>query len=280
MKLKPKSYAIYTIIAVIIVLMLVFGQQKNKDAGAEGNELQESGAAEDAGSGFIEVETSPKDADVFLDGANKGKSPLIIGNVPAGAHEILIKKDGYGELAKQIEVNAGRRTSVEAKLIIRIAEKEEIPEQIIPNEDEKLPIIPDEVAEMPAEKEEAAMQEETEAAQDGSSGKINLGVKFLLYYDFSSRKFEGMRPEEHDVFSKRYNDHLTFTRNNPAQMKVIDKNIADVEKEDCEGISGGYGQLASGQSVCVITKEGLVAAVGGSWLENTENVELRWKVFD
>lgn len=192
-------------------------------------------------------------------------------------HEILIKKDGYEELAKQIEVNAGRRTSVEAKLIIRIAEKEEILEQTIPNEDEKLPIIPDEAAEIPAEKDET-VQEEIDV-EDSTSGKIYLGVKFLLYYDFSSRKFDGARLEDYDIFSKRYKDHLTFTRNNPAQMKIINKNIADVEKMDCEGISGGYGQLYSGQSVCVITKEGLAAAVGGSWSENTENAELIWKVF-
>ena len=272
--MKPNRYLIYAIIAAIVALMLILGRQPEKQ-----EEKIEEEAQDSIGSGFIEIETSPKDADVFLDGVNRGKSPIIIGNVPAGNHEILINKEGYEDFAEQIEVNAGRKASVEAKLIAKIAEKEEIPEQTTPNEDEKLPIIPDDAAEIPAEKDETAMQEEIDE-EDSSSGKINLGVKFLLYYDFSSRKFEGARPEEYDIFSKRYKDHFTFTRNNPAQMKVIDKNIADVEKEDCEGISGGYGQLASGQSVCVITKEGLVAAVGGSWLENTENVELRWKVFD
>lgn len=273
--MKPNRYLIYAIIVAIIILMLIFGQQKKDDV-SEGDSLQESSAAEDVGSGFIEVETSPKDADVFLDGINKGKSPIIIGNVPVGVHEILIKKEGYENFGEQIEVNAGGRTSVEANLIITSLEA--APEDNIAAGEAEQPAITKETEETAEEKDETAMQEEKEA-QDASSGKIYLGVKFLVYYDFSSRKFEGARLEDYDIFSKRYKDHLTFTRNNPAEMKVIDKNIADVKKMDCEGISGVYGQLYSGQSVCVITKEGLVAAVGGSWIESTENAELMWKAF-
>lgn len=273
--MKPNRYLIYAIIAAVVVLMLIFGRQPEKQEEKIYEESQES-----IGSGFIEIETSPKDADVFLDGVNRGKSPIIIGNVPAGTHEILIKKDGYEDFAKQIKVDAGRRSSVEAKMTVSIAEKEEIPEEKIDGFDDKQPAAEEakEIAEEKNAGEEGAMQEE-KAAQDTSSGKINLGVKFLIYYDFSSRKFEGARLEDYDIFSKRYKDHLTFTRNNPAQMKIIDKNIADIKKMDCEGISGGYGQLYSEQSICVITKEGLVAAVGGLWNENTENAELVWKVF-
>ena len=271
--MKPNRYLIYVIIVAIVALMLIFGRQPEKQ-----EEKIEEGPQDSIGSGFIEIETSPKDADVFLDGVNNGKSPIIIGNVAAGMHEILIKKEGYEDFAEQIKVDAGRRASVEAKLTVSIAEKEEIPEEKIDGFDDKQPTVAEEAKEIAGEKAGGAMQEEKEA-QDSSSGKIYLGVKFLIYYDFSSRKFEGARPEEYDVFSKRYKDHLTFTRNNPAQIKVIDRNIADVEKEDCEGISAAYGQLYAGQSVCVITKEGLVAAVGGSWIESTENAELRWKVF-
>lgn len=276
--MKPNRYLIYAIIAAIVALMLIFGQQK-KDALAGDDALQESSVAEDAGSGFIEIETSPKDADVFLDGVNKGKSPIIIGNVPVGAHEVLIKKGGYEDYTEQINVDAGRRTSVEADLIITILEDAQ--EDNIAVGEAEQPAITKETEGTAKEKDETATQEEKEA-QDARTGKIYtyLGVEFLVYYDFSSRKFEGERLEDYDIFSKRYKDYLTFTRNNPAQMKVINKNIDDVEKTDCEGISGSYGQLYSGQSVCVITKEGLVAAVGGSWIESTEDVELRWKVFD
>ncbi len=270
--MKPRRYPIYVVIAAIVFLMLIFGRQPESQ-----EEKTEEGTQDSAGSGFIEIETSPNDADIFLDGANKGRSPIVIGNVAAGMHEILIKKEGYDDFAKQINVDAGRRTSIEAGLTASIEEKTEIPEEKTGGFGNNQPAA--EGVDAAREKDGGAMNEGTEAAQDTISGKINLGVKFLVYYDFSSRKFEEGRAGDYDVFSKRYENHLTFTRNNPAQMKVIDKNIADVEKRDCEGISGGYGQLRAGQSVCVITKEGLTAAVGGSWPENTENAALSWKVF-
>ena len=135
-----------------------------------------------------------------------------------------------------------------------------------------------------AEETQETVKEEYQAKEElweesPNSGKVNLGNAFLLYYDFSSREFKSVRPEDYDVFSKRYNNHLTFTRANPAQMMIINKNILEIEKEDCESAVGSYGQLASGQSLCAITKEGIIAAIGGSW-ESTENAELKWKVLD
>ena len=51
-----------------------------------------------------------------------------------------------------------------------------------------------------------------------------------------------------------------------------------VEKEGCMGKKGQYEWLYSGQSLCVTTKEGQIAAIGGTWQE-TENTDLKWKLF-
>lgn len=263
MKSRKKTHFAYIAMAGIILLLLIlFLRPKISQNNAE----QTQSPMENLGSGFLEVETFPKDATVFVDGINKGISPLTMGNVAAGVHDIVIKKEGYKDFLKQVEIKPGKRAFLEARLVV--AEEKSISQETI----EEKPNI--ETAEDQTE------IKETEPLQTSNSGKINLGKKFLLYYDFSGKKFEETRPEDYDIFSKRYVNHITFTRANPAQMKIIRKNIADVEKEDCGGISGSYGELASGQSVCVITKEGLVAAVGSSWAKTTENAELTWKVFN
>ena len=51
-----------------------------------------------------------------------------------------------------------------------------------------------------------------------------------------------------------------------------------MEKEDCVGIKGQFEWLYSGQSLCVITKENEIAAIGGVW-DDTENAELTYKLF-
>lgn len=255
--MKTKGYAAYIAIAVIVALMLIFGQQKSRQEKEEAAET----ASNNAGSGFLEIQTSPKDADVFVDGINKGKSPITISNVAAGTHEVLIKKEGYGEFLKAAEVSAGRRTSIEADLIRNAALEEAAQEE------------PEAVKE--DAKSETGAEEQARIIND----TIKLGKTFLKYYDFSERKFGDVRPEDYDTFSKRFNDHLTFTRYNPAKIKAIRKNIADIAKRDCEGINGELEYLHSGESLCVITKEGLVAVIGGSWQGNTENAELNWKVF-
>jgi len=78
-------------------------------------------------------------------------------------------------------------------------------------------------------------------------------------------------------FQKRYDTYFIFTRINPVNIKTIDKNIDEVEKEDCSSIKGQFEWLYSGQSLCIITKENKIAAIGGEW-ENTENAELTWKI--
>lgn len=253
-KVKVNNYIIYFIIAVIVILMLIFGRQREEEIETE--EVEES-----VGSGFLEIETFPSNAEIFLDNTYSGKSPTTLYNVPVGFHNIVIKKAGYEDFIDEVGVEAGKKTFVEASLTLKDLVEEEI-----------------EVMEIVEEEPEEVEEENLTETQKGDN-VINIGSKFLLYYDFSEKEFVSNRQYNSDVFSKRYDKYLVFTRYNPVNIKAIDKNITDVEKEDCIGITGQFEYLYSGQSLCVITKENNIVAIGGTW-DNTENAELIWKTFD
>ncbi len=241
----------YFPVFVLAVLILISGCiQEAKETEI----VQEKGP----GSGILVIETIPSKADVILDSTFKGLSPITIYNVPAGPHTLLIKKVGYGDYIMEIKVEAAKKSYFDATLI-SLDKEENVVEESIP--------------ELPEPEEEPDLE------SIKASGVVNIGDKFSVYYDFSEGKFEDKRSFESDTFSKRYQDQLLFTRFNPVNIKVIDKSIEDVEKEDCEGIKGQLGTLISGQSLCIITIEGEVAALGGTW-ETTENADLTWKLFN
>ena len=144
----------------------------------------------------------------------------------------------------------------------------EVPETVIVAVEERVIVEP---------VEEVKVAEPIEEEIPEAVNTINLGNKFLLYYDFSKEEFIDKRQLDSDTFSKRFKTYLIFTRFNPVNIKTIGKGIDDVEIGDCIGIKGQFEYLYSRQSLCVITKEGMVVALGGSW-EDTENAEIIWKV--
>jgi len=269
-RLKSKTSLIYLAIAVIVILMLIFGKRGREDI-----EILEKGLGleENAGSGFLEVETFPSDADIYVDGILKGKSPDTLYNIPAGMHNLIIKKEGYEDYSVDVNVEAGKKAFVEAELAAEIIEKQDVPEEI-PEVEE----ITEETWPTGAiEGEEEKIAEEPE----GLEGKniINIGKTLQFYYDFSDGKFTDFGSIDSDVFSRRFDTYLVFTRFSPVNIKAINKKIENVNKEDCIGAKGTFEYLYSGRSMCIITKEGQIAAIGGYW-ENTENANLIWKVFD
>jgi len=264
-KAKFNSVIIYLIIVIIVILMLLFGQRKaeitvediNADVGAS------------IGSGFLEIETFPDNAEIFIDGVSRGISPVTIYNVDAGLHNIVIKKEGYEDFTSEVNIDAGRKTFLESRLLVKVVEKRE---EIIDIVEEKVESVEKEVGVIEDVDGEKSLAETLE-----SISTINIGTKFLLYYDFSEGKFADKRNFDQDAFSKRYDTYFVFTRINPVNIKTIDKNIDEVEKEDCSSIKGQFESLYSGQSLCVITKENEIVALGGEW-EDTENVELILKL--
>ncbi|HHY97353.1 MAG TPA: PEGA domain-containing protein, partial [Firmicutes bacterium] len=55
--------------------------------------------------GAINVTSSPSGARVFLDGQEKGYTPLFIRDVPLGDHEIVLVVPGYYAVTHQFEMS-------------------------------------------------------------------------------------------------------------------------------------------------------------------------------
>lgn len=273
---KSKIRLIYLAIAVIVLLMLIFGKSSKEDIAALEKEV---GLEKNTGSGFLEVETIPSDADVYVDGILKGKSPGPFYSIPVGIHNIVIKKEGYTDYSADVNVEAGKKAFIEADLLVEI--KEEMPkaEEIIESVKET---EEPETIENIKDLENGVEEKKENIAQEPSSlegnNTINIGKQLQFYYDFSDKKFTDSRNIDYDVFSRRFDTYLVFTRFSPVNIKTINKKIENVNKEDCINVKGTFEYLYSGRSLCIITKEGKIAATGGYW-ENTENAALNWKVF-
>lgn len=237
----------------LIVLLFIFGCEQVSE-----QPLVE----EEKGTGILVMESVPADADLFINNANKGKTPLTLYNFDVGSYNIIIKKEGYEDYESVIEIEAGRKTEIRAYLEL----KNEVVEEEVTEEEVEV-------------KEEEKEEEEILVGGIKDKGIIDMSDGLIKYYDFSEKYFSAKLQAGLDVFSRRYPTHFVFTRYNPVNIAVIEKNIDEVKKEDCENILGSLGLLSSGKTLCVNTKEGYIVAIGGS-LEETEGSTLTWKLFD
>jgi hypothetical protein len=62
--------------------------------------------------GSISVVTSPKGADIYVDGNYKAESPYVVTNLAPGPHTLRLHKAGYDEYLSTITVYAGSQTPV------------------------------------------------------------------------------------------------------------------------------------------------------------------------
>jgi PEGA domain len=67
--------------------------------------------------GSVSVTSAPSAAEVYLDNAFRGLSPLTLDAVSPGTHGILIKLNGYQDWSSQIQVTAGQTTQIAANLL-------------------------------------------------------------------------------------------------------------------------------------------------------------------
>ena len=66
--------------------------------------------------GAINVTSSPVEAQVYLDGAEIGKTPFVNNKILIGSHELRFVKQGCAPLVKTITVEEGKMTDVNGKL--------------------------------------------------------------------------------------------------------------------------------------------------------------------
>ena len=57
--------------------------------------------------GQILIYSSPSGANIYLDNAYKGITPLTLPNIPEGSHTVTLRMNGYQDLVKQVNVVGG-----------------------------------------------------------------------------------------------------------------------------------------------------------------------------
>ena len=67
--------------------------------------------------GQVAVASSPSGAGVYLDGAYRGITPLVVDSVPKGSHTILVRQAGYQDWATSVQVTEGETAQVSATLV-------------------------------------------------------------------------------------------------------------------------------------------------------------------
>lgn len=72
--------------------------------------------------GQVDLTTTPIGAEVLIDGEPKGLTPLML-DLPAGSHELVLRKEGHHPLEATITVVSGEKVPVDLKL----AEEEKTP---------------------------------------------------------------------------------------------------------------------------------------------------------
>jgi hypothetical protein len=62
--------------------------------------------------GSLNVVTSPKGADIYVDGNYFAESPYVVTNLAPGSHTLRMHKAGYDEYLSTLTVNAGQQTAI------------------------------------------------------------------------------------------------------------------------------------------------------------------------
>lgn len=74
------------------------------------------------GTGDLYIETNPDDAEIFINGDKKGRSPLLIENLEDGRYEVTILKEGYKKQTINVDIIKGKRAVIKLNLV-KISEK-------------------------------------------------------------------------------------------------------------------------------------------------------------
>jgi len=208
--------------------------------------------------GILSVKSVPSAAQVYIGGELKGETPLDLYNFPVGSYAVTVKKSGYSDFEKTAEVNVGMTEEVDAELNpLQATEKN---------------------SQKDAENKSAAVQApENIPPSSQKLNTANISGSFMLYYDFKNGLFTETTSGSPDVFSSNYDTYVYFTIVEPSRMRIYNKPIETIKKEDCQFLTETVGNLYSGQTLCVKTTDGRIAAIGGSWKDSP--TELKWIVF-
>ncbi len=75
----------------------------------------EASAAPPSGTGHVAVSTVPPRAKVYVDDVYHGLTPITL-DLPVGVNRLIIKLDGYPDVAEKVAVRQGRTVELELTL--------------------------------------------------------------------------------------------------------------------------------------------------------------------
>ncbi len=196
--------------------------------------------------GALVVESSPSLAQVYIGEEYRGDTPLSLYNIPVGQYDITVKKEGFVDFKKTINIKVGRTEEIDATLtpVVKPEAEEKKPEEPT----EKMPETP------------------------AKLNKIKLS-SFAMYYDFDKMEFTELRTEGSDLFSRKYDTYVHFTALTPTKINVINKPINEIEREDCIFGDTTVTSVFSVQTLCIKTGSGIILAIGGIWQTMPTEIE-------
>ncbi|MDA8216217.1 MAG: PEGA domain-containing protein [Dehalococcoidales bacterium] len=65
----------------------------------------------------LDVTSTPPQAKVYLDGAERGQTPLVLQGVSAGQHEVKVAQQGFDDWVRKVDLTAGGKSDVQAVLV-------------------------------------------------------------------------------------------------------------------------------------------------------------------
>jgi hypothetical protein len=70
----------------------------------------------EATTGSLDISSTPSGSAIYVDGVNKGITPMILSDVTAGSHMLELRYPSYTSLKKSVEIKAGTTSYVDASL--------------------------------------------------------------------------------------------------------------------------------------------------------------------
>ena len=67
-------------------------------------------------SGILEITSDPEGAEVIVNGVSKGEAPVTVERVPRGIATIVLKKEGYEDMQREVKITAGDRQNLSIRL--------------------------------------------------------------------------------------------------------------------------------------------------------------------
>lgn len=111
-----RSRRIKAFFVVVLCCVPFFSGCSGSGGGEEG--VSEGGTQQQPG--FLSVTTVPSGAAIYLNGENRGVSPILINGVPAGTYALKVSMNLYKDKEQYVVVEENKTTSVSISLELKV----------------------------------------------------------------------------------------------------------------------------------------------------------------